>query len=137
MEPPVVPRFIQALEAAGAAATRVPAYLTTLGLPGPECCTAEAQLLQQGHIHAIAFSSTAEVRMGGGAPDGGESRVPVQSEVLLRPGVASVLVVQAFYKVAPSCITPECVAARYPGGAATCLARTPLAVAPSTGSATE
>lgn len=62
MEPPVVPRFIQALEAAGAAATRVPAYLTTLGLPGPECCAAEVQLLEQGHIHAIAFSSTAEVR---------------------------------------------------------------------------
>lgn len=61
VEPPVVPRFIEALQAAGATAVRVPAYLTTLGLPGPECCTAEAQLLQQGHVDAIAFSSTAEV----------------------------------------------------------------------------
>lgn len=61
MEPPVVPRFIEALTAAGAAAVRVPAYLTTPGLAGPECCTAEAGLLQAGHIHAIAFSSTAEV----------------------------------------------------------------------------
>lgn len=63
VEPPVVPRFIAALEAAGAAATRVPAYLTTLGLPGPQYCSVEAQLLQQGHIDAVAFSSTAEVRM--------------------------------------------------------------------------
>jgi hypothetical protein len=62
-EPSVVPRFIEALEAAGAAAVRVPAYLTTLGLPGLECCAAEAQLLQQGRIDAIAFSSTAEVRL--------------------------------------------------------------------------
>jgi uroporphyrinogen-III synthase len=62
VEPPVVPRFLEALEAAGAAAVRVPAYLTTIGLPGPQCCVAEASLLQQGAIDAIAFSSTAEVR---------------------------------------------------------------------------
>jgi uroporphyrinogen-III synthase len=61
VEPPVVPRFIGALTAAGAAAVRVPAYLTTPGLDGPERCTAEAGLLHAGHIHAIAFSSTAEV----------------------------------------------------------------------------
>jgi uroporphyrinogen-III synthase len=59
---------MEALAAAGAAAVRVPAYLTKLGLPGPECCAAEAQLLQQGHVDAIAFSSTAEVRIAA-APD--------------------------------------------------------------------
>lgn len=62
VEPPVVPRFLEALTAAGADAVRVPAYLTALGLPGPESCQPEAQLLQQGSIDAIAFSSTAEVR---------------------------------------------------------------------------
>jgi hypothetical protein len=61
VEPAVVPRFIDAMTAAGAAAVRVPAYLTTPGLAGPGCCTAEAGLLQAGHIDAIAFSSTAEV----------------------------------------------------------------------------
>lgn len=61
MEPPVVPSFIEALQAAEADAVRVPAYLTSLGLPGPDCCTVEAQLLQQGCFDAIAFSSTAEV----------------------------------------------------------------------------
>jgi uroporphyrinogen-III synthase len=52
---------MDALAAAGAAAVRVPAYLTSLGLPSPECCAKEAVLLQQGHFDAIAFSSTAEV----------------------------------------------------------------------------
>lgn len=61
VEPPVVPRFIEALAAAGASAVRVPAYLTTLGLPGSQCCIAEFKLLKDGHIDAIAFSSTAEV----------------------------------------------------------------------------
>lgn len=61
VEPPVVPRFLEALQAAGAAAVRVPAYLTALGLPGPECCGPEAQLLHNGLIDAVAFSSTAEV----------------------------------------------------------------------------
>lgn len=61
IEPPVVPRFLDALAAAGAAAVRVPAYLTTLGLPGPDHCRREAELLQQGYFDAVAFSSTAEV----------------------------------------------------------------------------
>lgn len=64
VEPPIVPRFMDALAAAGGDAVRVPAYLTSLGLPGPECCAKEAALLQQGYFDAIAFSSTAEV--GGG-----------------------------------------------------------------------
>ncbi|WIA22644.1 hypothetical protein OEZ86_009619 [Tetradesmus obliquus] len=62
VEPPIVPRFMDALAAAGADALRVPAYLTSLGLPGPECCAKEAALLQQGYFDAIAFSSTAEAQ---------------------------------------------------------------------------
>ncbi|KAF6261973.1 Uroporphyrinogen-III synthase HemD-domain-containing protein [Scenedesmus sp. NREL 46B-D3] len=62
VEPPVVPRFMDALTAAGAAAVRVPAYLTSVGLPSPECCAQEAALLQAGHFDAIAFSSTAEAQ---------------------------------------------------------------------------
>jgi hypothetical protein len=61
VEPPIVPRFMDALAAAGADAVRVPAYLTSVGLPSPECCAKEAALLQEGYFDAIAFSSTAEV----------------------------------------------------------------------------
>lgn len=60
-----MPRFISALERAGALPTRVPAYLTTPGLPGQaglDACAAERELLFGGHIAAIVFSSTAEVR---------------------------------------------------------------------------
>ena len=57
----MVPRFLQALADAGATAHRVPAYMTMLGAP-PGSCDAEKLLLQAGHIHAIAMSSTAEVR---------------------------------------------------------------------------
>jgi hypothetical protein len=63
-EPAVVPRFLQALTAAGAAPERVPAYDTRPGLVGPAACVAEATLLVQGYFDAIAFSSTAEVRRG-------------------------------------------------------------------------
>lgn len=60
VEPPVVQRFVAGLEAAGAAAVRVPAYLTTSC--SAHCCTHDAMLLQQGGIDAIAFSSTAEAQ---------------------------------------------------------------------------
>ena len=56
----MVPRFLAALEAAGARPHRVDAYLTTLGAT-PESCSLEAWMLMSGHIHAIALSSTAEV----------------------------------------------------------------------------
>jgi uroporphyrinogen-III synthase len=59
-EPPVVPRFIDALVAAGAQPTRVPAYVTGLGCR-EEDARAERGLLEDGAVHAIAFSSTAEV----------------------------------------------------------------------------
>eukprot|EP00775_Hariotina_reticulata_P009061 gene9061-9231_t len=62
IEPPVVPRFLAALERAGALPSRVPAYTTTVGLPSADCCSMEAQLLQDGHFDAIAFSSTAEAQ---------------------------------------------------------------------------
>ncbi|KAF8063700.1 hemD [Scenedesmus sp. PABB004] len=62
VEPPVVPRFLAALADAGAHATRVPAYVTCPALPGPAACAAEAALLREGHVAAIAFSSTAEAQ---------------------------------------------------------------------------
>ncbi|GBF89716.1 uroporphyrinogen-III synthase [Raphidocelis subcapitata] len=65
VEPPVVPRFIAGLERIGAVPTRVPAYLTTPGLPGPsglEACAHERAALEGGHIAAIIFSSTAEAQ---------------------------------------------------------------------------
>lgn len=65
VEPPVVPRFLDALRAAGAQPVRVPAYLTSPGLPGPQWCAREAALLQEGHYDAVAFTSSAEVRWAG------------------------------------------------------------------------
>ncbi|PNH12852.1 hypothetical protein TSOC_000191 [Tetrabaena socialis] len=59
VEPPVVPRFLQALEDAGAEAVRLPAYRTTLGC-SPAGCEAERAALQAGAVSAVAFSSTAE-----------------------------------------------------------------------------
>jgi hypothetical protein len=49
----------------GADAARVPAYLTTPGLPGDrglDACAAERGMLEAGDIDAIVFSSTAEAR---------------------------------------------------------------------------
>lgn len=48
------------LQAAGAEAIRLEVYQTAPG-SNPEACQAEKQLLLDGSIHAIAFSSTAEV----------------------------------------------------------------------------
>jgi len=59
-----VPRFMAGLQRIGAAPTRVPAYLTTPGLPGKsglEACAAERRMLEEGEVAAIIFSSTAEV----------------------------------------------------------------------------
>jgi uroporphyrinogen-III synthase len=70
VEPAVVPRFIAALQAAGAEAVRIPAYTTT-SLAGRVDCSSELTLLLEGRVHAVAFSSTAEaqglVAMLGGA----------------------------------------------------------------------
>jgi len=60
VEPPVVARFLNALQDAGATPTRVPAYVTRQG-SHPEGCRVETELLQSGGIDAIAFTSTAEV----------------------------------------------------------------------------
>ena len=48
------------LQAAGAEAIRLEVYQTAPG-SHPEACQPERQLLLNGSIHAIAFSSTAEV----------------------------------------------------------------------------
>lgn len=48
------------LQAAGAEATRLEVYQTASG-SDPEACKPEKQLLLDGSIHAIAFTSTAEV----------------------------------------------------------------------------
>jgi len=61
VEPRVVPRFLAALEEAGAKAERVEAYETCLGSDASSC-DMEMKALQDGFINAIAFSSTAEVR---------------------------------------------------------------------------
>ncbi|GLI68077.1 hypothetical protein VaNZ11_012408, partial [Volvox africanus] len=71
VEPPVVPRFLQALQDAGAESLRLPAYLTTLGC-SPEEVSLERRALQEGLVAAVAFSSTAEAQgllqvMGGAA----------------------------------------------------------------------
>jgi hypothetical protein len=56
-------RFLAALEDAGAEAVRVNAYATRLGSAASDCAV-ECALLENGHIDAIAFSSTAEVTRG-------------------------------------------------------------------------
>lgn len=61
VEPSVVPMFVAGLEAAGAKVARVPAYVTQLGTSA-EMCHAEADMLRQGSIEAIVFSSTAEAQ---------------------------------------------------------------------------
>lgn len=48
------------MKAAGAHAVRVDAYETRPGAT-QEQCAAERQLLAEGHIYAVAFTSTAEV----------------------------------------------------------------------------
>lgn len=60
-EPPIIPKFLSALQAAGAVPCAVPAYLTTLSTL-PHNCEAERRLLSEGHISAIAFTSTAEAQ---------------------------------------------------------------------------
>jgi hypothetical protein len=47
-------------KAAGARVVRVDAYKTRLGAI-PEQCAAERRMLDEGAIHAVAFTSTAEV----------------------------------------------------------------------------
>lgn len=58
-EPPIVPRFLAALAAAGAVPTRLDAYVTTFGCGAGEG-RVECGLLANGSIDAVVFSSTAE-----------------------------------------------------------------------------
>lgn len=58
-EPPIVPRFLEALREGGLVAERVGAYSTLPGTP-PGAASMEAAALIAGDIDAIAFSSTAE-----------------------------------------------------------------------------
>ena len=60
-EPPVVPRFLAALKAAGAAATRVDAYITRQGVSADDI-SPEAALMRAGCVSAIVFTSTAEAQ---------------------------------------------------------------------------
>ena len=60
VEPKVVPRFLSALEEAGARFERVHAYETAAGADS-STCTLEREALATGQVDAIAFSSTAEV----------------------------------------------------------------------------
>ncbi|CAG9466575.1 unnamed protein product [Pedinophyceae sp. YPF-701] len=59
-EPPVVPRFMAALEAAGVHAHRVPAYETVLADAGD--CAVELRMLEEGDVAAVVFTSTAEAQ---------------------------------------------------------------------------
>ncbi|KAK9845437.1 hypothetical protein WJX81_006417 [Elliptochloris bilobata] len=72
VEPLVVPRFLAALEAAGAHPTRVACYVTEPGALAEECA-AELELLRSGRIHALALTSTAEAQalaaLAGGAQE--------------------------------------------------------------------
>lgn len=58
-EPNIVPKFLAALENLGANVTRVPAYATRRLLPN--LYEIELNLVRQGALDAIAFSSTAEI----------------------------------------------------------------------------
>ena len=58
-EPPIVPRFLEALREGGLVAERVGAYSTLPGTP-PGSASMEAAALAAGSIDAIVFSSTAE-----------------------------------------------------------------------------
>lgn len=61
MEPPVVPRFLAALEEGGAAATRADAYVTRPGVSAEDIAP-EAALMSGGCVDAIVFTSTAEAQ---------------------------------------------------------------------------
>ena len=56
-----MPRFVAALEAAGAEATRVPAYVTRAGVSADDIA-AEAALMRGGCVDSILFTSTAEAQ---------------------------------------------------------------------------
>lgn len=61
MEPPVVPRFLAALEEGGAAARRVAAYVTRTGVTADDIAP-EAALMSGGCVDAVVFTSTAEAQ---------------------------------------------------------------------------
>eukprot|EP00892_Ulva_mutabilis_P012592 jgi/Ulvmu1/9705/UM055_0043.1 len=61
VEPPVVPRFLAALEEGGASATRVPAYMTRAGVTADDIAP-EAALMSGGCVDAVVFTSTAEAQ---------------------------------------------------------------------------
>mmetsp|Transcript_16947 Transcript_16947/g.23406 ORF Transcript_16947/g.23406 Transcript_16947/m.23406 type:complete len:351 (+) Transcript_16947:77-1129(+) len=58
-EPQVIPRFLSALASAGAHPTRVDSYETAFGC-SEDNCKVECQLLVEGSVDAVVFSSTAE-----------------------------------------------------------------------------
>lgn len=57
-----MPRFIAALEAAGASPYRVPAYETRPAAGGAAAAAPEAALMRAGVIDAIVFTSAAEAQ---------------------------------------------------------------------------
>jgi uroporphyrinogen-III synthase len=60
-EPSVVPRFVASLQEAGAAVTRVDAYLTRQGVSADDIAP-EAALMRGGCVAAIVLTSTAEAQ---------------------------------------------------------------------------
>eukprot|EP00210_Caulerpa_lentillifera_P001446 g1388.t1 len=59
-EPIIIPRFLEMLRQGGAEVTPLAVYITQMGIR-PEQCKAERQLLQEGSIDVIVFTSSAEV----------------------------------------------------------------------------
>lgn len=59
-EPVIVPRFLRMLREGGADVTPLDVYITQMGCK-PKDCIVERQLLQEGFIDAIVFTSSAEV----------------------------------------------------------------------------
>lgn len=60
-EPPVVPKFLAGLEAAGAKAVRVDAYVTRAGA-APGDFAVETSLLKGGEMDVVVLSSTVEAQ---------------------------------------------------------------------------
>ena len=61
-EPPVIPRFLAALHAAGASTERVGVYAVQQGA-SPADVGPETDMLRRGLVHAVVFSSQAEAQV--------------------------------------------------------------------------
>lgn len=109
-EPAVVPRFLASLQECGADAVRVDAYETGMGCQ-PASCSAERELLMEGEIHAIAFSSTAEaqglVHLMGGNPSFVHQAVRAHNVVLAAHGPYTAVGVANVLGIPVTCVSKD------------------------------